>query len=1211
MCRNPLAYGIPFEQQNTDPRLLRWRTELVRAMAKRLDECKMLRFHAPSGSLDPTELGRTASHFYISVATVETFSELWHANCTEADIVQTICSASEFGQMKVREEEMEELEDLYANCKLVVKPSGLASNTSKANVLLQAYISGLPIKSFALVSDCNFIAQSAPRLARGLFQIALGKGWLSYADKVLRLAKMLERRIWANATPLRQIGSLPADIYAKIELKRASVDAIREMSAREIGDLINNQRTAHALKAEAATLPAVSLEVSAQPITRTVLRVVVTVTAAFEWKDRLHGSVEHWWLWVEDTETEHIYHKELWSLHKEKRDEPQHVAFTIPLFEPLPAQYFVRLVSDRWLGCEAVVTISLCDLALPDAAPTHTPLLPLRPLPLSALGEPAFESIFSFSHFNAVQTQIFHTAYQTDANVLVGAPTGSGKTVTAELAVLRLVRAHPGCKAVYIAPLKALVRERMQDWNAKFVKKLGLKMQELTGDVTPDSRALANATILATTPEKWDGVSRHWQQRAYVRKVSLVIIDEIHLLGEERGPILEVIVSRMRYMAERQGQPVRIVGLSTAMANANDLADWLGIPQDSLFNFKPSVRPVPLEVHIAGFPGQHYCPRMAAMNKPCYRAILNHSPDKPTLVFVSSRRQTRLTALDLIGYCSADEREHQFLNMDISALEPMLDSVKDSALKHTLAFGIGIHHAGLEDSDRILVEKLFLEQSIMVLVCTATLAWGVNFPAHLVVVKGTEYYDAKTKRYVDFPVTDVLQMMGRAGRPQFDDRGVASILVHEPKKSFYRKFLYEPFPVESCLQEQLHDHFNAEIVGGTIKSKQDAVDFLTWTYFYRRLGKNPAYYHQTDQSEEGTANFLSDLVETTIADLHNAGCVEVDDDGFGVSPSTLGRVASYYYLKYTTVALFNAELHDVDEAPSDLPTLLRVLCDASEYDELPVRHNEEHVNAAMADGLPWAVDGRSFESPHTKANLLLQAHFSRTALPMSDYVTDLKSVLDQALRILQAMVDIAADGGWIDTAMGAMHLTQMVTQGRFIDGPQLDDLPGMSEAAVSALGARGIKSLGELLRASPHAVKKALEHKLSARGLAELQSLLRSLPLLLMSAQPPAEPLAAGASGTVSISIESTNTSSRRHAFAPAFPKAREGGWWLVMGEEDELFALKRISLPKNGGVFKTELQFLAPDEPGEYEYDVHLVSDSYIGLDQQQKVRVVVAAEE
>ena len=69
------------------------------------------------------------------------------------------------------------------------------------------------------------------------------------------------------------------------------------------------------------------------------------------------------------------------------------------------------------------------------------------------------------------------------------------------------------------------------------------------------------------------------------------------------------------------------------------------------------------------------------------------------------------------------------------------------------------------------------------------------------VVKGTEYFDGKTQRYVDYPITDVLQMMGRAGRPQFDDRGVAVILVHDIKKHFYKKFLYEPFPVESKLVE--------------------------------------------------------------------------------------------------------------------------------------------------------------------------------------------------------------------------------------------------------------------------------------------------------------------------------------------------------------------------------------------------------------------------
>ena len=98
----------------------------------------------------------------------------------------------------------------------------------------------------------------------------------------------------------------------------------------------------------------------------------------------------------------------------------------------------------------------------------------------------------------------------------------------------------------------------------------------------------------------------------------------------------------------------------------------------------------------------------------------------------------------------------------------------------------------------IILTKLFkFLYFVQVLICTSTLAWGVNFPAHLVVVKGTEYYDGKTHRYVDYPVTDVLQMMGRAGRPQYDDCGVAVILVHDIKKDFYKKFLYEPFPVES------------------------------------------------------------------------------------------------------------------------------------------------------------------------------------------------------------------------------------------------------------------------------------------------------------------------------------------------------------------------------------------------------------------------------
>lgn len=344
-----------------------------------------------------------------------------------------------------------------------------------------------------------------------------------------------------------------------------------------------------------------------------------------------------------------------------------------------------------------------------------------------------FACIFRFTHFNPIQTQIFHTLYHTDHNVLLGAPTGSGKTIAAELALFRVFNTQPEAKVIYIAPLKALVRERVDDWKGKIEQKMGRKVVELTGDVTPDIGAIARADLIVTTPEKWDGVSRGWPSRKYVREVALIIIDEIHLLGEDRGPVLEMIVSRTNFICRRTGRKIRLVGLSTAVANAQDLAAWLNIEKAGLYNFSSSVRPVPIEVHVSGFAGKHYCPRMASMNKPAFRAIKTYSPDKPVIVFVSSRRQTRLTALDLISLVASDFHASSYLrNVDAAQFEMLLDRVHDSHLKHTLSFGIGMHHAGLRESDRKLVEELFTNQNIMVLITTATLAWGVNLPAHAV-----------------------------------------------------------------------------------------------------------------------------------------------------------------------------------------------------------------------------------------------------------------------------------------------------------------------------------------------------------------------------------------------------------------------------------------------------------------------------------------------
>ena len=110
----------------------------------------------------------------------------------------------------------------------------------------------------------------------------------------------------------------------------------------------------------------------------------------------------------------------------------------------------------------------------------------------------------------------------------------------------------------------------------------------------------------------------------------------------------------------------------------------------------------------------------------------------------------------LISLLATEENPRQWLHMEASELQDAVSALRDENLKITLPFGIGIHHAGLQTYERSIVERLFVERKIQVLVATATLAWGINVPAHLVIVKGTEYYDGKTHKYVDFPVTGMV-----------------------------------------------------------------------------------------------------------------------------------------------------------------------------------------------------------------------------------------------------------------------------------------------------------------------------------------------------------------------------------------------------------------------------------------------------------------------
>ncbi|KAK3147995.1 hypothetical protein QOZ80_3BG0289310 [Eleusine coracana subsp. coracana] len=1188
MKTNPLAYGIAWEEVRGDPLMGSKQRAFIVDAARSLDKAKMMRFDEKSGNFYCTELGRIASHFYLQYSSVETYNEMLRRHMSESEVITMVAHSSEFENIVVREEEQDELENLARKaCPLEVK-GGPTDKHGKISILIQVYISRAPIDSSSLHSDAQYISQSLARIMRALFEICLRRGWSEMSSLLLEYCKAVDRKIWPHLHPLRQFDLSPQILW-KLEERNVDLDRLYEMEENEIGALIRFSHQGKSVKQHVGYFPYVNLHATVSPITRTVLKVDLSIAPEFVWKDRYHGMSERWWIIVEDSENDTIYHSELFTLTKKMaKGTPTKISFNVPIFEPHPPQYFIRAISDSWLHAESLFTVSFHNLTLPQTQITHTELLDLKPLPLSALGNKMYEDLYRFSHFNPIQTQAFHVLYHTDNNVLLGAPTGSGKTISAELAMLHLFNTQPDMKVVYIAPLKAIVRERMNDWRKRLVTQLGKKMVEMTGDFTPDLMALLSADIIISTPEKWDGISRSWHSRSYVMKVGLMILDEIHLLGADRGPILEVIVSRMRYISSQTDRSIRFVGLSTALANARDLADWLGVMDDGLFNFKPSVRPVPLEVHIQGYPGKFYCPRMNSMNKPAYAAISSHSPNKPVLIFVSSRRQTRLTALDLIQLAASDEKPRQFLSMEDNSLDMILSQVSDTNLRHTLQFGIGLHHAGLNDRDRSLVEELFSNNKIQVLVCTSTLAWGVNLPAHLVIIKGTEYFDGKTKRYIDYEITDILQMMGRAGRPQYDQHGKAVILVHEPKKSFYKKFLYEPFPVESNLREHLHDHINAEIVSGTISNKEEAIIYLTWTYLYRRLVVNPSYYGLEDTETNTLNSFLSRLVETTFEDLEDSGCIRVDDHS--VKYLILGKIASQYYLSYLTVSMFGSNIGP----NTSLEVFVHILSAAAEFDELPVRHNEDNLNRILSENVPYPVDQHHLDDPHVKANLLFQAHFSRAELPISDYVTDLKSVLDQSIRIIQAMIDICANSGWLESALACMHLLQMIIQGLWFErDSSLWMLPSMNVNLLDHLKGRGVSTVPALLNLSHEELRRLLQ-PFSA---SELYQDLQHFPRVDVKVKLQDEK--EGQSKPPTLNIRAQLKNSRRstsRAFALRFPKAKQEAWWLVLGNtaSSELYGLKRISFADR--VVNTRMEL--PQMFNIQETKLFLVSDCYLGFD-------------
>ncbi|KAF2716323.1 Sec63-domain-containing protein [Polychaeton citri CBS 116435] len=1217
MLRSPGLYQVGADYMDDDEALEQKRVDLIHSAAVALEKAQLVKYEKKTGRLQSTELGRVASHYYITHNSMQTYNLHIQPSVSPIELFRIFSLSEEFKYIPVRQDEKLELAKLLGRVPIPVKET-IDEPHCKINVLLQAYVSRLKLEGLALMADLVYVTQSAGRILRAMFEIALKKGWSSVAKDCLSLCKMAEKRMWPTMTPLRQFPGCPQEIIKKAERIDVPWQAYFDLDPPRMGELLGMPKEGRRICGFVGKFPRLDLQAQVQPMTRSLLRVELTLTPKFEWDDEVHGRAENWWVIVEDCDGEDILFHDSFLLRKEyaMSEVPEHIVeFTVPVTEPMPPNYFITVINDRWMHAESNLPLSFQKLVLPEKFPPHTQLLDLQPLPTSALKRPEFRDLYSgWDRFNKVQTQCFKALYDSDESVLVGAPTGIGKTVCAEFAVLRhFATSDAGMKAVYIAPFQEQVDARYKEWSSRLSSLCGGKaIAKLTGETAADLKLLGKGDLILATPIQWDMMSRQWQRRKNVQNTRLVVADDIHMIGGHGGYVYEAVISRAQAIAAQLETDLRIVALSVSLANSKDIGGWIGASKHTIFNFSPRVRHVPINLHLQGFSIPHFPSLMLAMVKPVCQSILQYASAndaKPAMVFVPTRKQVRSTALDLLAQCTADGDDDRFLLADAEQLRPIVERINERALAESVSHGIGYFHEGLSLGDKKIVESLFTQGAIQVMLVSRDCCWEVQSFAYLVVIMGTQFFDGREHRYLDYPLSEVLQMLGKAGRPtgDADSRGV--LMCPSVKRDYYKKFLNEALPIESQLQSYFHDAFVTEIATKTIESTQDAVDWSTYTYFYRRLIANPSYYGLTDTSHEGLSAHLSELVETTLKELEEAKIITLDEDEDTVAPLNAAMIAAYYNISFVTMQTLLLSL----KRTTKLKGILEIITAATEFEDIQIRRHEDAILQRIYNRVPVKLAEVNFESPHFKSAVLLQAHFSRMQLP-ADLAKDQEIILRKTLDLLSACVDVLSSEGHLN-AMNAMEMSQMVVQAMWDRDSPLKQIPHFESEVVEACNSDGIKDVFEFMEAmdpeeNPKYGQLVKSMGLTNRQLADAATFTNErYPNVELNFElEDADEVTSGSPMYLNVRIErevEDDEEPNLSVHAPFYPAEKTENWWLVVGDENErnLLAIKRVTV---GRALKTKLEVIVPT-PGKKELTLFLMSDSYVGVDQAPTFEVDV----
>jgi helicase len=522
-------------------------------------------------------------------------------------------------------------------------------------------------------------------------------------------------------------------------------------------------------------------------------------------------------------------------------------------------------------------------------------------------------------------------------NLVMAIPTAAGKTLVAELCMLKSIFSVNG-RCLYVVPLRALAREKYDEFKQKY-EPLGIKVGISTGDYDVVDPRLARYQILIATSEKVDSLLRHrakWLGEA----LTVVVLDEVHLINDPgRGPTLEILAARLKQV----NPELQILALSATIHNSDEIAEWLNAELTT-----SEWRPIPLKE------GVYYRGRIKFADKST-RAIKAKAPHDlvsialdtvleggQALIFVNTRRSAQavagLTGMHVKKLLTPEEREQ--LTKAAEKVEEALGEPTRICrrLAGCVRNGTAFHHAGLHSLQRKVIEDTFRQNLIKVIAATPTLAAGVNLPSRRTVIRDYRRYEAPFGLQF-IPVLEYKQMCGRAGRPQYDKYGEAVLIAKSKGEldALFEEFIFaKPERITSKLASEpaLRTHVLASIAAGYVTDFEGMLGFIGHTFF--------AYQHE--------ARDVANIIERIIDFLEREEMIKRHDKLLIATPFG-ERVSSLYIDPMSAVVLRDGLKGIAQKEPTPLG-LLHLICHTPDMGILYLRRRDyDELEAFVRDHL--------------------------------------------------------------------------------------------------------------------------------------------------------------------------------------------------------------------------------------------------------------------